>query len=202
MTGSLLPAAFAPPTVASTKRAFIEAYSRPIPSIYNTVVQELLVQQHFIRYSVNYAYNPVRRGNCCVRDVNNITIVARTDFAMRPALHWKWPLAGMAPHVARKLLCCSVGAPSDLSLEGVTSDSLPHSFASPQLYALGFVSVFDQILDGHDATERAAIFDAYVRALDEDPACYRVRCVCVHVCVSNRAGFAAAIPGDASGCAG
>lgn len=53
-------AAFAPPTVADTKSKFMLAYTRPIPSIYNTVVQELLVQQHFIRYGVNYVYNPVR----------------------------------------------------------------------------------------------------------------------------------------------
>lgn len=45
--------------MADTKKKFIDAYSRPIPSIYNTVVQELLVQQHFIRYAINYKYNPV-----------------------------------------------------------------------------------------------------------------------------------------------
>jgi hypothetical protein len=39
--------------------------------------------------------------------------------------------------------------------------------------ALGFVSVFDQILDEYDATERAAIFSAYIRALGEDPEQYR-----------------------------
>lgn len=59
LTFALCPAAFAPPTVADTKRTFIEAYARPIPAIYNSVVQELLVQQHFIRYGVNYQYNPV-----------------------------------------------------------------------------------------------------------------------------------------------
>jgi hypothetical protein len=46
--------------VAETKRNFIEAYTRPVPAIYNTVLQELLVQQHFIRYGVNYQYNAVR----------------------------------------------------------------------------------------------------------------------------------------------
>jgi hypothetical protein len=60
-----LPAAFAPPTVAETKRNFIEAYTRPIPAIYNTVLQELLVQQHFIRYGINYQYNAV--SGCLVR---------------------------------------------------------------------------------------------------------------------------------------
>lgn len=44
-----------------------------------------------------------------------------------------------------------------------------------QVYALGFVSVFDQILDGFEAAEKDKIFTAYVRALGEDPAQYRVR---------------------------
>ncbi|WIA12528.1 hypothetical protein OEZ86_003487 [Tetradesmus obliquus] len=92
-------AAFSPPTVAETKRNFIEAYTRPIPAIYNTVLQELLVQQHFIRYGINYQYNAV--------------------------------------------------------------------------YALGFVSVFDQILDGFDAGDKAALFGAYVNAIGEDPSQYR-----------------------------
>jgi hypothetical protein len=50
--------------VAETKRNFIEAYTRPVPAIYNTVLQELLVQQHFIRYGVNYQYNAVRKRIC------------------------------------------------------------------------------------------------------------------------------------------
>lgn len=52
-------AAFAPPTVSDTKAKFLKSYTRPVPAIYNTVVQELLVQQHFIRYGVNYQYNAV-----------------------------------------------------------------------------------------------------------------------------------------------
>ncbi len=55
----LLAGSFAPPTVADTKRKFIETYTKPIPSIYGAVVQELLVQQHFIRYNINYNYNDV-----------------------------------------------------------------------------------------------------------------------------------------------
>lgn len=92
-------AAFNPPTVADTKAKFITNYTRPIPALYNTVIQELLVQQHFIRHSVNYKYNAV--------------------------------------------------------------------------YALGFVSVFDQILDGFDVGERDKIFSAYVQSLGEDAAQYR-----------------------------
>lgn len=44
-----------------------------------------------------------------------------------------------------------------------------------QVYALGFVSVFDQILDGFDAGDKAALFGAYVNAIGEDPSQYRVR---------------------------
>ena len=38
---------------------FLRAYKRPIPSIYNTVLQELLVQQHLIKYKKSYQYDPV-----------------------------------------------------------------------------------------------------------------------------------------------
>ncbi|XP_078428568.1 photosystem II reaction center PSB29 protein [Wolffia australiana] len=47
------------PTVSDTKLNFLKGYKRPIPSIYNTVLQELLVQQHLIRYKRTYQYDPV-----------------------------------------------------------------------------------------------------------------------------------------------
>lgn len=47
------------PTVSQTKLNFLKAYKKPIPSIYNTVLQELLVQQHLTRYKNNYQYDPV-----------------------------------------------------------------------------------------------------------------------------------------------
>lgn len=43
-----------------------------------------------------------------------------------------------------------------------------------QVYALGFVSVFDQVLDGFDSADKDKIWKAYVQALGEDPAQYRV----------------------------
>lgn len=56
-----VPAAGAlPPTVADTKRKFMEAYRFPIPSVYGAVLGELLVTQHLSRYNFNYAYSPVR----------------------------------------------------------------------------------------------------------------------------------------------
>ncbi|PKU78429.1 protein THYLAKOID FORMATION1, chloroplastic-like [Dendrobium catenatum] len=48
-----------PPTVAETKYNFLKSYKRPIPSIYNNVLQELLVQQHLLRYKRNYQYDAV-----------------------------------------------------------------------------------------------------------------------------------------------
>ncbi|PNH06627.1 Protein THYLAKOID FORMATION 1, chloroplastic [Tetrabaena socialis] len=92
-------AVFKPPTVSDTKAKFFEGYSKPIASIYSTVLQELLVQQHFMRYSKNYTYN--------------------------------------------------------------------------EIYALGFVSVYEQILESLPEAERAGIFVAYVQALGEDPEMYK-----------------------------
>ncbi|KAL3647152.1 Protein THYLAKOID FORMATION 1, chloroplastic [Castilleja foliolosa] len=47
------------PTVHETKLNFLKAYKRPIPSIYNTVLQELIVQQHLMRYKRSYRYDPL-----------------------------------------------------------------------------------------------------------------------------------------------
>jgi len=95
----VLAAAFAPPTVSDTKRKFLEAYTKPVPAMYSVVLQELLVQQHFIRYSIAYQYNEV--------------------------------------------------------------------------FALGFVSVYDQIMEGMPAEERAKIFKAYLASLGEDAGKFR-----------------------------
>jgi hypothetical protein len=42
-----------------------------------------------------------------------------------------------------------------------------------QVFALGIVSVFDQILDEMDETEKEALFGAYVESLGESSATYR-----------------------------
>ncbi|XP_077254037.1 protein THYLAKOID FORMATION1, chloroplastic-like [Tasmannia lanceolata] len=47
------------PTVSETKMNFLKAYKRPIPSIYNTVLQELIVQQHLMRYKRTYQYDAI-----------------------------------------------------------------------------------------------------------------------------------------------
>lgn len=76
------------------------AYKRPIPNVYNNVLQELIVQQHLMRYKRTYRYDPV--------------------------------------------------------------------------FALGFVTVYDQLMEGYPSDEdREAIFQAYIKALKEDPEQYR-----------------------------
>lgn len=58
-TGQLLAAGFAPPSVSETKTKFLELYPKPVPALYNTVIQELLVQQHFMRYNIRYKYDEI-----------------------------------------------------------------------------------------------------------------------------------------------
>lgn len=89
------------PTVSETKLNFLNTYKRPIPTVYNTVLQELIVQQHLMRYKRTYRYDPV--------------------------------------------------------------------------FALGFVTVYDQLMEGYPSDEdRDAIFQAYIKALKEDPQQYRI----------------------------
>ncbi|MGB3509832.1 MAG: photosystem II biogenesis protein Psp29 [Microcoleaceae cyanobacterium] len=45
-------------TVSDTKRAFYNFHTRPINSIYNRVVEELMVEMHLISVNANYSYNP------------------------------------------------------------------------------------------------------------------------------------------------
>lgn len=55
-------ALWTPPTVADTKRKFYEAFRKPVPGIYNNIIQELLVQQHLMRWNKKYTYDEVRGG--------------------------------------------------------------------------------------------------------------------------------------------
>ena len=49
-----------PPPVSETKAAFLAAYPRPLPGLYDTIIQELLVVQHLIRFQKRYQYSSVR----------------------------------------------------------------------------------------------------------------------------------------------
>ena len=41
------------------------------------------------------------------------------------------------------------------------------------MFGLGFVSVFDQVLEGLKDDDRSALFDAYIASLGEDGSQYR-----------------------------
>ncbi len=47
------------PTVSDTKRAFYNAHTRPINSIYRRVVEELLVEMHLLSVNDNFTYDPL-----------------------------------------------------------------------------------------------------------------------------------------------
>lgn len=51
--------AASPPTVADAKAKFVDAFKKPLPAIYSTIVQELLVQQHLFRWNRQYQYSEV-----------------------------------------------------------------------------------------------------------------------------------------------
>jgi len=44
-------------TVSDTKQKFLQEYPYPIPSVWSTITQELLVQGHFTKYNVKSEYN-------------------------------------------------------------------------------------------------------------------------------------------------
>jgi len=46
-------------TVSDTKKKFLEAYPKPIPALYSTIVQELLVQHHLIKFGAKFEYDKV-----------------------------------------------------------------------------------------------------------------------------------------------
>lgn len=120
-------AGWAPPSVADTKKAFLAKYNKPIPGIYSSVVNELIVQQHLIRYNIKYEYDEV--------------------------------------------------------------------------FALGFVSVYDQIAEGLPEGLRAPIFEAYIEALEEDPKKYRQDAAALEAWAQGLSGPADVAP-DAAGTLG
>jgi photosystem II biogenesis protein Psp29 len=46
-------------TVSDTKRAFCQAYTRPINSIYRRVAEELMVEMHLLTVNVTFAYDSI-----------------------------------------------------------------------------------------------------------------------------------------------
>jgi photosystem II biogenesis protein Psp29 len=65
----VLAAVQGPPTVADAKAAFMSAFNKPLPTIYSSVIFELLVQQHLFRWNKNYSYSEVAAlGLCSIFD--------------------------------------------------------------------------------------------------------------------------------------
>ena len=88
----MLPAAWNPPTVSDTKQAFYENFKKPIPAIYNTVLQELLVQQHLLRWNHTYQYDevtatPLHADLHCRRLPPHCIVCTVT--APKPCLQWE-----------------------------------------------------------------------------------------------------------------
>lgn len=46
-------------TVSDTKKKFLDAYAKPIPALYSTIIQELLVQAHLIKFGAKFEYDKV-----------------------------------------------------------------------------------------------------------------------------------------------
>ena len=46
-------------TVSDTKRNFLELYPSPVPAMYSTVIQELLVQHHLVKFGTKFVYDKV-----------------------------------------------------------------------------------------------------------------------------------------------
>ena len=70
--------------MADTKAKFYNKYKKPLPAVYNTVIQELLVQQHILRYNKNYSYDVVWPLPSTVLDFDkglHQVFTALTDFA-------------------------------------------------------------------------------------------------------------------------
>ena len=142
--------------MSDTKQAFYENFKKPIPPVYNTVIQELLVQQHLLRWNSTYQYDEVcsSQPDCCglplpPRQLNRGCNMQSLLWALFVCSSNFWQALQAAVHVT--------------SLRGM------------QVFALGFVSVFDQIVEGLPGSGASDIFEAYVKALQEDPEQYR-RC--------------------------
>ena len=57
--------------MSHTKAKFYEGYKKPMPAVYNTVIQELLVQQHLIRFNKKYQYDEVSYFGCIYLRLNH-----------------------------------------------------------------------------------------------------------------------------------
>ncbi|KAL5069512.1 hypothetical protein RYX36_020399, partial [Vicia faba] len=83
------------PTVSKTKSIFFKAYKRPISSIYNSVLQELIVQQHLMRYKKSYRYDPILHLALLLYLISSRTDLFEED--PDPATTLSAPMAAVTP---------------------------------------------------------------------------------------------------------
>lgn len=67
-----------------------------------------------------------------------------------------------------------------------------------EVFALGVVSIFEQLMDGYDTTEREKIFAAYITALGENPEQYKRDAAAMEAAAAQLSGAGAAslMPGS------
>eukprot|EP00878_Enallax_costatus_P035963 GHUV01040228.1.p1 GENE.GHUV01040228.1~~GHUV01040228.1.p1 ORF type:complete len:152 (-),score=31.68 GHUV01040228.1:534-989(-) len=95
---------------------------------------------------------------------------------MRSGIQTPYCCSRMAVHLSSRIAEAARMTPLPCHLQQpylVTDCIHACLYLSYQVYALGFVSVFDQILDGFDGPDKTSIFNAYIKSLGEDPARYR-----------------------------
>lgn len=152
--------------MSETKARFLAEYDRPVPAMYETVLQELLVQQHFLRYNKKYQYDEARAPRHAPRPSGTIPACPRTwllrAWRFRARRHASAAFAASS-HEART----RPTPPCNLSVDG------PPARRCAQIFALGLVSVFDQILDEMPGGESGAVFNAYITSLGEKPEQYK-----------------------------
>ena len=69
--------------------------------------------------------------------------------------------------------CADAGIPASVRLQSLAREAKVVPCAGLQVFALGFVSVFDQIVEGLPEPITQEVYKAYVDALQEDPQQFR-----------------------------
>ena len=154
---------WAPPTVADTKKKFYETFRKPVPGLYNNVIQELLVQQHIMRYNKKYRYDEVSHTPPSLLPAG-APIMAQISCP----LSREEEVDCMACQSLSTIIHCAHGV-----YVRIHPKILKCKAFVVQVFALGFVSVFDQVLEGLPDGDRENLFKAYLSSLDEDPSKYR-----------------------------
>lgn len=109
------------------------------------------------------------------------------------------PVARVSP-ACRPLQRHSTHRPDQSPTCAPPPSPLPPSTAAraAQIFALGFVSVFEQVLESLPDAERAAIFSAYVKSLGEEPEQYKKDAAKIEQLASSLSGPDGLAP-DANG---